>query len=375
MNDLPSIARQARANLAQALSALQEDNVPPQTQALASIVAEAMNLLHRIEKNHNVEGFDRWDHSTRALLLVRTALNKLQEPEHSHPTTESVLEPAAQAVGLVHQLNQLTAKRESDPPDPASMAPTDPVPVVQESTEPAETKPEVAADPGPSHDSPAATTSPESLEADGPDPSQLQPATESTAAAPEIAPAPTPEIVPSAPGAQEPATQNAQASSFTPAPERQSSPAPERQSSPSPDRQSWNPDRISTNPVALPALDPMPGEVFVEVSLGAYSTSNFYRHLRDSDVVDNGGLFVATYTPPELAQHVRIRATLTGGFAFEGRGTVAWRREMPKSGSLNPLTPPGFGLHFTELSDEARRMVRRYSRSREPFLRDNDAQP
>ncbi len=387
MNDLPSLARQARANLAQALSALQEDNVPPKTQALASIVAEAMNLLHRIEKNHDVVGFDRWDHSTRALLLVRTALNNLQAPEHSHPTTENVLEPAAQAVRLVHQLNQLTAKRESDPPQPESLAPTNPAPLGQTSEVANDNEAPAAIDVAPSqavsHDhasldhasldrsldhasldhaslegvqSTALAAEPESVEPILPPPSQLDTSPETNQAntvraSEEEAPA-TPRVDVNNPN------------SLAVTAERTFVAPLERASS--------NPERISTNPVRLPALDPLPGEVYIEVSLGAYSTSNFYRLVLDADVVDGGGLFVATYAPPELAQPIRVRATLTGGFAFEGRGTVDWRRRMPKSGSLNPLTPPGFGLKFTELSDEARKLVHRYSRSREPFVRDAD---
>jgi hypothetical protein len=329
MNDVPSLARQARANLAQALSALQEDNVPPQTQALASVVADAMNLLHRIEKNYAAPNFDRRDHSSRALLLVRNALNSLQAPENSHPSTERVLEPAAHAVGLVHQLHHLAGVDGAGTSERGAPAPSNPPAVAK-----VVTPPPSRAQPTPSKDSVEVppVSAPRAL-VDEPQPT----------AAPAAEPGPT--------------TAPAERGSLAPAQERIST----------------NPDRISTNPIALAALDPMPGEVYIEVALGAYSASNFYRPSRDKDIVEGGGLFVATYAPPELAQSIRIRASLTGGFEFEGRGTVDWRREMPKSGSLNPLTPPGFGLKFTELSDDARKMVARYSRSREPFVREADA--
>lgn len=390
MNDVPSIARQARANLAQALNALQQDDVPPQTQALADIVAEAMNLLHRLEKNYHNADFDRRDHSTRALLLVRNALNSLQAPQHSHPSTESVLASAAQAVGLVHQLNQLTAQGEGGASDTKASAP--PAPFSQRTTAPAapaSEAPGVAQTSARSRSSTAphtSSTAPRGASSDTP-----QARTSAHAAPTPIPPArattnPTPKAKETS-GAAEGVTRAGEASAevSSKGPERASSPVNERIStnpdrlSTSPERISTNPDRLSTNPdrpshpTALPALEPVPEEVYIEVALGAYSTSNFYTHLPDADVIDDGGLFVASYVPPELTQAVRIRATLSGGFEFEARGRVVWRREMPKSGSLNPLTPPGFGVDFTEISPDARKMVKRYVRSRAPFVRAADA--
>lgn len=407
MNDLPSLARQARANLSQALSALQEDTVPPKTQALASVVAEAMNLLHRIEKNTATPEFDCWDHATRALLLVRTALNNLQSKEHSHPSIEGVLEPAAQAVGLVHKLNQLAAAHASEPPKADSIAPTDPAPVVQ-SPETLAPTPVASPSSASAHESSPenatpgrAVTHPPSSTADSPvndtsaadtsgtgtsraDDSAADTATADKSGAPTAAAENQASEIPSAGASTSPpqaaalgssavsetATDSASLGSI--APQERPSVSPERPSA-SPDRPSVNPDRPSTSAVTLPALEPLPGEVYIEVALSAYSTSNFYRPVREADVVDAGGLFVASYTPPELAENVRVRATLSSGYSFEARGTVEWRREMPKSGSLNPLTPPGFGLRFTELSAEARKIVSRYARSREPLLRAADA--
>jgi hypothetical protein len=353
MNDVPSLARQARANLSQALNALQDDNVPPHTQALASIVAEAMNLLHRIEKNHAVETFDLSDHSMRALLLVRNALNNLQAPENSHPSTETVLEPAALAVGLVHRLNTLCVNG-ANASSAVGTAKTDPAP-------PAASTPaaSVAARPVPTA-VPVSTT---------PASRPVNSETKQNAATTEAAGAEAEVVSPSLQQASTPAFASFESGSASTPDE---SPPSEKPTAPT-ERTSSIPERISTLPTALPALAPLPGEVYIEVSLGAYSTSNFYQHEVNTDVIDNGGLFVASYTPPELSQNVRVRATLSGGFEFEGRGTVEWRREMPKSGSLNPLTPPGFGLKFTELSEAARKMVLRYSRSREPFVRELDA--
>jgi uncharacterized protein (TIGR02266 family) len=123
--------------------------------------------------------------------------------------------------------------------------------------------------------------------------------------------------------------------------------------------------------VSLPALPALPGEVFVEAALGAYSTTNFFKGLSGNDVIDAGGLFIATYAPPEMGQHVRVHVALPGGFEFQARGEITWVREMPKSGSLNPLSPPGYGVKFTEISKEARQLVYRYVRNREPLFHDD----
>ena len=130
-------------------------------------------------------------------------------------------------------------------------------------------------------------------------------------------------------------------------------------------------DRRSFAPLSLPALPPEDGELFAEAALGAYSTTNFFKGLSGNDVVDAGGLFIATYDIPDLGQAVRVHVTMPGGFEFEARGTVAWTREMPQTGSLSPLSPPGYGVRFTEISTEARQLIYRYARNREPLFYDD----
>jgi hypothetical protein len=106
----------------------------------------------------------------------------------------------------------------------------------------------------------------------------------------------------------------------------------------------------------------------VTAELGAHSPSNFYKGLSGNDIVDHGGLFVSTYKLPKLGQKVRLRVSLPGGYEFEANAVVRWRREASDAGSD---APPGFGAQFTEITSEARQLVYRYVRNREPMFHDD----
>jgi hypothetical protein len=54
------------------------------------------------------------------------------------------------------------------------------------------------------------------------------------------------------------------------------------------------------------------------------------------------------------------------GPSCELSGNVAWVRDQ-----LGEDAPPGFGVRFVELSDEARQLVQAYSEAREPLLYDD----
>ncbi|MDP9000037.1 MAG: PilZ domain-containing protein [Myxococcota bacterium] len=122
-----------------------------------------------------------------------------------------------------------------------------------------------------------------------------------------------------------------------------------------------------------PAASPQPafrvgdGQVVV-AELGAHSASNFYKGLSGNDIVDHGGLFVSTYKLPKLGQPVRLKVSLPGGYEFEANAVVRWRREASDAGSD---APPGFGAQFTEITSEARQLVYRYVRNREPMFHDD----
>jgi hypothetical protein len=104
----------------------------------------------------------------------------------------------------------------------------------------------------------------------------------------------------------------------------------------------------------------------VEANLGTHSTTNFYKGLRGNDVVDHGGLFVATYEAPGVGTPLWLRVTLPGGYSFDANAVVRWTRRQGSGDA-----PPGFGATFVSLSPEARQLVYRFTKNREPLFHDD----
>jgi len=106
----------------------------------------------------------------------------------------------------------------------------------------------------------------------------------------------------------------------------------------------------------------------IEAELGAHSSTNFYKGLSGNDVIDSGGIFVATYQIPEIGQNLSLRVSMPGGYEFEALGIVRWTRDAPNSGADGA---PGFGAQFTQITPEGRQLVYRYVRNREPLFHDD----
>ena len=102
----------------------------------------------------------------------------------------------------------------------------------------------------------------------------------------------------------------------------------------------------------------------IDVELGTHSASNFYKGLGGNDVIEHGGIFVATYKIPKLGASVTLRLLLPGDYEFQALGVVQWTRE-------GAGTEPGFGARFTQISQEGRQLVYRYTRNREPMFYDD----
>jgi uncharacterized protein (TIGR02266 family) len=100
------------------------------------------------------------------------------------------------------------------------------------------------------------------------------------------------------------------------------------------------------------------------VELGIHSTSNFYKGLGGNDVIEHGGIFVATYKVLKIGTSVTLRVLLPGDYEFQATGVVQWTRE-------GGGTEPGFGARFTQISPEGRQLVYRYTRNREPMFYDD----
>jgi Tfp pilus assembly protein PilZ len=120
---------------------------------------------------------------------------------------------------------------------------------------------------------------------------------------------------------------------------------------------------LPSTPQASPSQS---GNVVVE--LGTHSVSNFYKGLGGNDVIEHGGIFVATYKIPKMGAQVNLRVLLPGDYEFQAAGVVQWIRE-PHSGGDS--SEPGFGARFVQITPEGRQLVYRYTRNREPMFYDD----
>jgi hypothetical protein len=109
----------------------------------------------------------------------------------------------------------------------------------------------------------------------------------------------------------------------------------------------------------------------VEAALGAHSPTNFYKGLSGNDVIESGGIFIATYQILPIGTPLMVRVSLPGGYEFDAQAVVRWTREAPNSGPSGQEVPPGFGAQFTQITPEGRQLVYRYVRNREPLFHDD----
>jgi uncharacterized protein (TIGR02266 family) len=339
VTDISSTARTARESLSRGLNALQSDpSVPPQVLELAGTIAQAMGALHQIERSN---GAQLVPHAELALNNVRSALSQLQSQPAGHPALEQAMEAVASSLGLVHALNKLAAAPAAAPahvPAPAPAFPQPAQPAWQPQAAPAPA-------PAPSHAPPA---QPAWQPQAAPAPAPAQPAWQ-----PQAAPAPAPaqpawqpQAAPPAPAPAQPAWQpqpaGAQADPFA----RPAAPVP----------------LDSLHPPAPPMAG---GAAIVEAALGTNSATNFYKGLAGNDIVEHGGLFIATYKILKVGTPLRLKVSLPGGYEFEANAVVRWTSEPAGGGE------PGFGAQFTQVTQEARQLIYRYARNREPLFHDD----
>ncbi len=342
VSDPATLARTARESLSRGLNALQADpNVPPHLVELAAPIAQAMGALHQIERSG---GTNLVPHAQNALTNVQGALAQLQAQPPSHPAVMAAMEAVAGALGSVHQLTRMQAPAVAPAPAPVAMQPAaqsaQPRPVtVPQPVQPLQPMPVQPLQPM-AVQQPAAAFAPTQA-AFGPGP-QAQP----YSAPQQMMPQPQPAF---------PAPAQAQAPAQNPFAGAQSPYSPQPPPVPS---------RPQTAPTPMAGGD---GGV-VAAELGAHSPSNFYKGLSGNDIIDHGGLFVSTYKLPKLGQPVRLKVSLPGGYEFEANAVVRWRREPSDAGSD---APPGFGAQFTQITPEARQLVYRYVRNREPMFHDD----
>ncbi len=312
MSDPVTTSRTARESLARGLNALQADpSVPPHLVELAAPIAQAMGALHQIERSSQLV-----PHAEVALTHVRGALAKLQAQPPNHPAVAAALEAVASSLSLVHALGKM-ANGPAPAPQPA---------------------PAPAAAPAPQPSFP-----------------QAQPAAgPNTAAMPQRQPQAQPQ-----PQVQQQPPPMVARDPFAAPPAQQPSPQVQYQHAPPPNGQPATPS------IPVPAPPAVGNAPVISADLGAHSPTNFYKGLSGNDIIDHGGLFVSTYVPPKLGSPVRLKVSLPGGYEFEANAVVKWVREQGGD------APPGFGAQFTQITPEARQLVYRYVRNREPLFHDD----
>jgi hypothetical protein len=387
MTDPATVARTARESLARGLSVLQSPGVPPAIMDVAEPIAQAMGALHKIESTN---GGATSEQAPLALAAVRRGLSLLQASAGQHAAVDQAMEAVAGSLGMIHALSQMAPAA----PQPAPAAPQPYVPPATAPAVPAAIGSTMAMQPGqqaaPAQAAPQAypQAAPQQQypQQGYPNPGQPQAAPQQgyPQAAPQHAHAQAapqaqgyPQAAPAAQaypqaggyGAPPPAAQGAP---WGPAP-AQAPQQPQAQPAAWPQQPAAAPP-AGSSPVAAGAqvssVQAPPGVPRVEADLGAHSPSNFYKGLSGNDVIDSGGIFVATYKIPKIGANVLLKVAMPGGYEFEALGTVEWIREAPNS-TAGVEAPPGFGAKLTQITTEGRQLVYRYVRNREPLFHDD----
>ena len=322
MSDPVSAAKSAREALARALGAIQSDpKAPTSLMGIAEPISNAMRALFQIEKSGGAAAA----HAPAALDATRQALGLLQQQPSNHPAVQQALEAVAGSLSLIHGLTKLAPAGAPAPaPQQAYASPAQPPQPMQAQHHPAAPQPYAP-------------------------PQQQQPY------------APPPQQ----PYAQQP-VQSAQAYAAT-----YVAPAvAPTQAAASP----YQPTVMAEPPQVPGAVQAAAGNgpnTRVEAELGAHSPSNFYKGLAGNDVVEHGGIFIATYKIPRVGQTLTVHVSMPGGYEFDAAAIVRWTRETVDSSSHGHSAPPGFGAQFTQIAPEARQLIYRYVRNREPLFHDD----
>jgi hypothetical protein len=354
MSDTVSASKTARESLARALGALQSDqSVPAELSAVADPVSQAMGALFRIERS---AGASVAQDSPTALEAVRRALALLQQQPTSHPAVQVALEAIAGSLSLVHRLTTQPAQAEAQP-SPADAA------YQQQQQQAAYQQQQQAA-----YQQQQAAYQQQQQQAAYQQQQQAAQQQQQQAAYLQQ---------------QQAAYQQQQQAAYQPpaAVQPQAHAAPPARQAPVQHAPAAHQKVDAYQPTVALAQAPIPAQQIaqapiaagsaprVEAELGAHSLSNFYKGLSGSDVVDHGGLFVATFQVPRIGQSVALHVSMPGGYEFEALAVVRWTREPRDVGESG--VQPGFGAQFTQISPEARQLVYRYVRNREPLFHDD----
>jgi hypothetical protein len=345
MSDPVSAAKSAREALARALGAIQSDpKVPQQLMGIAEPISNAMGALFKIETSGGAAAAAQ---APAALDATRRALGLLQQQPSNHPAVQQALEAVAGSLGLIHSLTK------QPPPGQIVHDPRQAAPAAQAA------RPQPP--PQPQYAQPAQPMQPQPQYAQHPQPQRQPP------------PAPPQQYgSPAVPPQQQYANPPVQSPQAYAATYVASAAVAATQAAPSP----YQPTMMAEQPPgaaayaggAAAANGP---NLRVDAELGAHSPSNFYKGLSGNDVVEHGGIFIATYKIPRVGQALTVHVSMPGGYEFDAAAVVRWTRETVDSSSQGTSAPPGFGAQFTQIAPEARQLIYRYVRNREPLFHDD----
>lgn len=367
---MSELSRAARDKLALALSEL---SAPTLSGVFAQAVPEigrAIGALYRVQAAPAGVPVEADLEAARAGL--RAALIVLQECAAPHPGLDRALENVAACLGLTYQITEARPAAPPLPPmEPMAAAPayhpSRPVSSPRDSTPTSPPLDSPKTTPGAAYVSPA--PSPDlalqntalSSDAAAPRSRHDNPALSSTQNSPGVQ-----RTVKTQPSAVHPpisleSTQTSAGQVAQPSSSARSGTMPSAGQHPDP---RWSAPESRHAPP--PPEGPEPGSVRIEATLAAHSPTNFYKGLRGNDVVEHGGLFVATYEAPGVGTPVWLSVLLPGGYSFDASAVVRWTRRQGSSDA-----PPGFGATFVSLSPEARQLVHRFTKNREPLFHDD----
>jgi hypothetical protein len=391
VSEATTLAKSARESLAKGLNALQGDPaVPPELIELAAPIAQAMGALHQIEKSG---GASFAPQAEMALKNTREALAKLQGQGANIPAVGKAMEHVAMSLGVLTSLTTLGNQAPSAPaPAPASVkAGGIPRPAVGTAKIPAnQTAPQPPAASGPTtqpvtpavvqaaaqqvaqqHAQQAAAQQQAAQQQAAQQQAAQQQAAQQQAAQQQAAQHAAQQQQAAQHAAQQQqaaqhAAQQQQAAQHAAQQQQAAQHAAQQQQAAQHAAQQQPAQGAKAAVSQRPA--PVGTGTAIEVALGAHSPTNFYKGLSGNDIIDHGGLFVATYIVPKIGTPVRLRISLPGGFEFEAMAIVQWSRE-----AVDPFgdAQPGFGARFTQIANEARQLVYRYVRNREPIFHDD----
>lgn len=352
MTEIVQEAKIAREKLAGALALLQSAEAGSLIDSVAPPVAMAMGALHSIEVAH---GRTAKESVPLALGHVQKALAALQFVPSTNPVVDDATAHVAESLGLLHGLSR-------------SLGPSNPPAAAVQTTQQAPVRSTVTTE-RPAHAQTVISSRPAEAETRPSEPSpigKINTAPQAKATAAGLDQTALSREVPAAALDQTTLSREAPAYGEADRRERDKRNAAFATTTVAPSVAQAPPEpQKKTPPPSKPAERP-PGSVLVEANLGAHSDTNFFKGLSGNDVVDDGGIFIATYEIPKPGTPLWIRVTLPGGYEFEAAGAVRWTRDASAGDAA-----PGFGAIFIDLSHEARQLVYRYVRNREPLFYDD----